>query len=126
MTVTAFTPGPWKVGDCDGTIIWARRFRSTDIIECPDTPDEGVSVGNAYGLSDRAREQFGLEEGWAVRDEQKANALLMAAAPDLYSALEELANCVERSLDGAGIDSQRYEAARVAAVAALAKARGEQ
>lgn len=64
-------------------------------------------------------------EGQETADERKANAHLIAAAPELYRALEELlaASLTETLLkESAG----RRAFARDAARAALAKARAEQ
>ncbi len=91
MTETKFTLGPWKVGDCDSSVIWARCWRSVPAIECPDTPAEGISVGYAsnpgWASLDAAR--FSAEEREAWQAESAANARLIAAAPEMFEALTE-------------------------------------
>jgi hypothetical protein len=90
-----FTPGPWKTGDCYGFIIWAPRFRSVEWIECEPGP-EAVSIGDAAcpGWAPRREVQakmsiadIGRQEEWI--EECKANARLMATAPELYARTDQ-------------------------------------
>lgn len=104
MSQTKFTPGPWATKSAripvDGEFDW-----------CVSTSIDGADyvIAEAFG---RVAEQ--------IRPNAEANARLMAAAPELYEALEELLQ-----------DIQQYEAwqrpARAVDVAraAIAKARGE-
>jgi hypothetical protein len=91
----AFTPGPWKAGDCDSFIIWAPRFRTVDWLEHEPGP-EAVHIGDAACpgwaprpevLSKMSLEDLDRLEEWI--EECKANARLMAAAPDLAALIEE-------------------------------------
>ena len=93
--MSEFTPGPWRKGDV-GEIMLNNKYR--EIIS-----DDG-KIGLVYGIIDQ---------------DNKANANLIAAAPELYAALEKVLN---QSWDGP-IDAEHY--ARKQAAAALAKARGE-
>lgn len=38
------TPGPWKRGSCDNSIIWAPRFRSTTFADIADEPGGEVCL----------------------------------------------------------------------------------
>lgn len=102
------TPGPWIVGSYD--------FLDQQVyIDAPSgDPDlgykswEGVAI--AYGCEESPSK--GLEKA-------KANAMLIAAAPDLLEALEMLETTCELGL---GYDHAIRQVAR----AAIAKAKGEQ
>lgn len=103
MSHTQHTPGPWVVcmeddGDAAVTIFAASQLRDGRI--AADEWDDCIALA---GLN---------------HNESEANAHLMAAAPDLYEALDALVNEVSTygSADGEII---------IAASAALAKARGE-
>lgn len=80
--------------------------------------EEGRIIINCAGWSDSRRD---MEE---MRDEQRANATICAAAPDLYEALEMVRDADnDRIADhGTGMPS----IARAKIDAAMAKARGEQ
>lgn len=91
--MTQFTKGPWVV----------YRDLPTDVV---------VSTSGECSLAT-------LDCGCGSRKTQRANAHLIAAAPDLYEALNELASI----LDG---DIRTYvQEALERANAVLAKARGE-
>lgn len=102
------TPGPWKTADITsrGTHVYWR-------IEAPSKHVAGVSVDVTLYPVDVV----------AVSEELKANARLIAAAPDLLAALEalEVAVSMDFSLDR----DSRINAAASGARAAIAKARGE-
>lgn len=93
-----FTPGPWYV---TGEDFYRVRRTSTD--EVLATIEDGGQVDPEFALSD---------------DEQFANAHLIAAAPDLYEALQQSADLITKML-GADTITGRM------AAEALAKARGE-
>lgn len=95
------TPGPWKVSrsDKDGAEVKA----IAEIAWC--------GVGAAYSMVSGVTQHIDAEEC-------RANARLIAAAPELLAALEDL----ERT---AGLAASHDDPARVAARAAIAKARGE-
>ena len=93
------TPGPWVVEACGACI---------QVAQSPDHP--------------------AIAEMWlrGNRDQELANARLIAAAPDLLAALQELAEIVQGALDdtnlhGLGMDSFTLQPARLA----IAKALGE-
>ena len=66
------TPGPWTVGD----LINMGGYRDYYQISCsPEHGDLNIEISNPFGI--------GLEE-------TKANATLIAAAPDLLAALREI------------------------------------
>lgn len=99
-----FTPGPWKTGDCDGFIIWAPRFQSVEWTES-ERSGEGVSIGDAScpGWALRAEAQAKLpiqdllnRDKWI--EECKANARLMATAPELYALAEQFERVAEYEL----------------------------
>lgn len=99
---TKFTPGPWKVepvnydGD-GGTLV---RFN-------------GVCIANVWGVLEYRQ----------VDEESSANAHLIAAAPELYEAMEDLLTVLaDRKYKGF---EARLESHSRIARAALAKARGE-
>jgi len=113
MSETKFTPGPYRVDSDDLTVIL--------------DPD-GNSIGEAFG--------FGT-----MGDEDRANAALFVAAPELYAACETIVSQCDRCDDGmiesqpAGIEgfdgagNPRIEGVACpwcgSARSALARARGE-
>jgi hypothetical protein len=100
MTATKFTPGPWYVSGVRlklGDLSWHGIY----------APDE-INV---------ALVGFDLRTGEGFKDAQ-----LIAAAPDLYEALERMTNLADWGLDSKSADVR--EDIREAR-AALAKARGE-
>ena len=102
------TPGPWLVWDSKGT---ARIDHTTGVYRQPDSSDEQI-----IALCD---EDLSLSS-----DEQLANARLIAAAPELLEALEELDRLLDYTKSGA---FSHYDRAKcvVVARAAIAKACGE-
>lgn len=104
---TKFTPGPWEIG-C-GFGLYGVRIDASDRAIC------GVSgvTRQSYNRDGSPAGEVDMPEGWA-------NARLIAAAPDLYSVVDELDEsssywseyCVPIGI----VDRLR---------AALAKARGE-
>ena len=108
MTETKWTPGPWRYsfedGDDWGTVRAGQRWicqASNPAVKWEDLP--------TY------RE--------ANTDPHQANAQLIAAAPDLYEALEMAAEALDKF--SVGDDDLVTEAPILAARAALKKARGE-
>ncbi|KDE19694.1 hypothetical protein AZ09_10530 [Acetobacter aceti 1023] len=95
-----FTPGPWVV----------YKDLPTDVV---------VSENGDCSLAT-------LDCGCGSRENQRANAALIAAAPDLYTALSlfvEYNELMEAGADVAGM--LKYAELMDAAPKALAKARGE-
>lgn len=109
MAETRWTPGPWCV-EAQNASVW--------------TEDGMLQVAHCLSVP-------GVGMVWD-RDELHANARLIAAAPELYAALEWITH-VACGVSKAGPDEVgdarlrpgEYEAAIAAAIAALAKARGE-
>lgn len=99
MTDTKFTPGPWRVGADFESICLdgdsSRKFTSNGWAKC---------VAKV------------TERSWMEGTQPFHNAHLIAAAPDLYEALEGVITAME------GLGHGPFDAER----AALAKARGEQ
>jgi len=93
------TPGPWK----------AKKWVGTDLYDDPDRPF--VEVGNVHWSP----------KNWkpAAAIKQTANARLIAAAPELLEALENLLKVHE------GEGGTQHNAADMAR-AAIAKAKGEE
>lgn len=115
MNDTKFTPGPWrrdehhvKLGD--RLICFAAYPR--------EMPDEHQNRQDGESWLD-ARIRLAPERA-AIVAESEANAALIAAAPDLYSALASIVAAHEEC-DTMGIGYVLADAARTA----LAKARGE-
>lgn len=103
MSETKFSPGPWKA------IRDPLHYGSLSTVYAGST-DEKAGIGAQMLV------QIG---GWSDPTEQEANANLIAAAPELYEALEM---CVKH-LDADGNLWSKEDQAM--AIAALAKARGE-
>lgn len=110
MTETKFTPGPWT-GKVDGVYHpsdWEAHHDSAKTYEYAPVVDErGSTVCLVVG------EPASFVEGSTPLD---YNAHLIAAAPDLYEALEELCDWY----------GWHTGMTAIAANAALAKARGEE
>ena len=100
-TEQKWTPGPWLRDTASG-------------LSCDVRASSGRKVALCWGLSTT---RAAMENRPGYRAECNANAHLIAAAPELYDALEAL-------LDSPYADPHG-EKERMAARAALAKARGE-
>lgn len=87
------TPGPWRTGSCDGSMIWAREFRSIAWKDSPPTVNQGegaivaVVEDPTFGKIERLRPGERFED---IRAEAEANARLIAAAPDMLEALRQI------------------------------------
>lgn len=83
---TKFTKGEWKttIADCSDYLLCAVISESEDRVICHTTVDNKMS-----------------------KEEQKANAKLIAAAPEMFNALEELLAQVKQFTDG-NIGEQDY------------------
>lgn len=108
---TKFTPGPWRIAEdaSEASFCWwaGEPDHRCVVVTVDDSPGEGICSTNDDGLP---------------TDEDLANAHLIAAAPDLYAALEK-AQCgcsTEERESGHRVDCWFPEAD-----AALKKARGE-
>ncbi len=98
MSETKWTPGPYAVDPNDATVVTA--------------DNDGLIV---------------CETGYEDRDfdEQKANAILFAAAPELYGTLEKLTDRFIEAAVLAGTDREFAEIAVQYERSILKKARGE-
>ena len=101
MSESKHTPGPWKVSPTDDTVV------------IDATGAEVAAIDGDYNDPDT----------WP---QMEANARLIAAAPDLLDALQNLLDEAEDVFvcmaDATGIDRHNYPSAFKAARAALAKA----
>lgn len=107
MSGTKFTPGPWRVEvgqDYYAPSMQPHVYVSSEETVCAATV---VATMGTYG-------------GIALEQKQ-ANAHLIAAAPELYEALERALNFIANTESEFGIQLDSGDAAR----AALRKARGE-
>lgn len=98
------TPGPWFAHDFSGVSGGNEVVASDYCVSCT-TPDHITVAFMGNGLR-------------CAREEWEANARLIAAAPDLLEALEDLLHQARLSESEGGWD---FEQAR----AAIAKARGQ-
>ena len=100
-TETKWTPGPWVVRNSDEWSCCVSTLEGNNV----DGDPMYWTVASLNGL----------------RDEKKANATLIAEAPELYKALERALNFIANTESEWGIQLDSGDAAR----AALSKARGE-
>ena len=99
----SYTPGPWAIEKDSKDIVKVRAYAT-------------VATCTTAGLWDSKRTQVISPE------ECMANARLIAAAPELLEALEELYHLIDDAHDGDRVFT--FELAQKAK-AAIAKARGE-
>lgn len=95
MSETKFTPGPWYIGidDDDGT-----PFIEICKGECPSKEYKDIAKVNS--TLDTNTDEF------VITDEDRANASLIAAAPELYEELTQ----AEKALSGIWkLDRERFE-----------------
>ena len=105
MSAPQFTPGPWELYDA----LLRPGFSANRILEIQDVTGAAVVAWSGFdGVSQSKRER-------------KANAHLIAAAPELYEALEELVSFLRAHVE----HFKSYNPLTEDALAALAKARGE-
>lgn len=109
MAETKWSPGPWRVADdaAEADFSW---WKESDplcvVVTVDDAPGKGICSTNDDGIP---------------TDEDIANAQLIAAAPDLYAALEAV---LAESGDPNAATGE-YDTTAGRAYRALAKARGE-
>lgn len=114
MMLQQHTPGPWALDESRRSI---QVFAS-------DGSENGVTVATVNGSEQDTIEDRRKILTWSVNDQDRANARLIAAAPDLLEALEyalERIKCV-RCADAA--QEKFYETAAGRIRATIAKARG--
>ncbi len=105
MNNTLHTPGPWYVAhhsDIDGG-------QSIDIRHCCDIPPSTPQIHQIARLPENAL----------------ANARLIAAAPDLLSALESAFNAIAWDIPSGNLSGQEEEALLDVIRATIDKAKGE-
>jgi len=108
VSVPAFTPGPWTTDYCDSV------HQQYEIVS-----PKGYTVATVLPTSEKGT----LSD---ARDNDKADAHLIASAPDLYEALVEYVSAFGQALEAHNIPfgaAQRHSDRK--ARAALRKARGE-
>lgn len=108
MSDNKFTPGPWRLS------MESKRIIKKDFSAIGS--NDGFLIASSMG-----RDDSGF---YASDDEADANALLIAAAPDLYEAATDALNVLDRSMDKPPSHNQ-IMAVLEKLSAALAKARGE-
>jgi hypothetical protein len=96
-----FTPGPWSVG--------VVRFAGRTQLVC------------AYGKGFVCEVESPVRDGEFSHEEREANARLIAAAPELYAAVEGVVAWIDGDYADDTPEGRRIMAAKLA----LAKARGE-
>ena len=104
-TETKWTPGPWRIDEANLTLV-ARLVDGEYEYICSVDPEE-------FSVSDMTDE------------ENRANATLIAEAPELYKALEALTGVVQSDPFLRYSEDSLYGKAIKAALAVLKKARGE-
>lgn len=111
---TKFTPGPWLVPDQTWRRELTVELSGDDRIKCPGS-------GGAMSYTKTV-----CTLNWSGTDEWMANAHLIAAAPDMYEALERLCTLNdEHGPFGGEMYQDRIDRAWDKAKSAVSKARGE-
>ena len=109
--MSGHTKGPWFV-EQDG---------KTPIYVSPIDRHEEIAICNVLVIDEDPDDDSGE---WFNGDQTKANARLIAAAPDLLEALEVISRLYDYEATS-GENSSRLYDARSIALLAIAKARGE-
>ena len=104
-TETKWTPGPWRIDEANRTLV-ARLVDGEYEYICSVDPEE-------FSVSDMTDE------------ENRANAALIAEAPELYKALEAMTGVVQSDPFLHYAKDSPYDKAIKDALAVLKKARGE-
>ncbi len=115
-TSTKFTPGPWVAKPMGGasTVLCDKRPRHNDL----GSPTYGYAENGAYCVARTFSDDLGVRRDFVVFSHE--DALLIAAAPELYDVAE-----AALYLANLGSDDPVLVDFRNKARAALAKARGE-
>ena len=112
MSESKHTAGPWRV-EQDTTLIWG---------DC--NPDDATSYGMGYPIAEcRVTPSGSWAKGPKGHSEAEANALLIAAAPDLLHALHECQSVLAMLVAPDAIKQTTVIGTYAAAVAADAVAR---
>lgn len=110
MSETKWTPGPWRIS----------TGNMANVIEGPTGKENISEWDDGYAPVATAQPCCASYQHADREANLQANLHLVAAAPDLYAALDQL-------LDDMGADGLSVcQAAKDQAIAALRKARGEQ
>lgn len=124
---TKYTPGPWRVAK---VIDSSFPKKHTVYVLIDDGRKKNVCAVSVYGRNEKSEATKTKKENGEIRaiptigdEECNANARLIAAAPELLEALENLLPMAEKFLRNAPShpDNAMLEDAR----AAIAKAKGE-
>jgi hypothetical protein len=124
------TPGPWRILEIipwnDGGAMWVSTSEGHDGIKSSGHSERCIEIKSE---TKHMADIFGSAEGGHIasvpmtydgRDQALANARLLAAAPDLYDALERLVYCIEN-----GIEIGPNTAAQARAALGMARGEGE-
>lgn len=119
MTETKFTPGPWRLADDYDNALhicspWSSNVR----------PESSDTYGSCLGAHICQVRHQGEDAPVVKLSQAKANAHLIAAAPELYEALKRGLKALSFAVEHAGGDPETHYCC-VQMRAALAKARGE-
>ena len=108
--MSGHTPGPWLLETADGRIPAIREFKQ---------PHGEASIYRATIRTAKREHVCVLDFGYGKKDVDAANANVLAAAPHLYSACEQILHWFD-------VDSSEFsrDMAVAACRAALAKADG--
>ena len=106
MAESKHTPGPWLVVKCDG------GFRAFDT-------DDWTIIGQNKIVP-------ALVWGGVAFEEGKANARLIAAAPDLYEALSEMVTRYEAKADMSDVEAIEWHRRARAALAKVSSSQAKQ
>jgi hypothetical protein len=104
-TKTKWTPGPWQVTQCRNGLPYVNVFRVSG-------PADGTAPCTIL-----------VETKYETMGANRANACLIAAAPEMYEALERFLLAYDGGTAARSVQQQREDAAF--ARATLAKARAE-
>ena len=119
MSEPKFTAGPWKIckdGKYPCKMAWSIPG------DFPIATADGVHVGTAHKHMADAPDMIYA----TISDDMRtANAHLIAAAPELYAALDRVLLDFDFMIERGVVSDVRDDIIYVAARAALAKARGE-
>ena len=114
MSEMKFTPGPWHYGDEDESVLGVHYVDVHAGEYCTDT----------YRCIASAEGAFRNGDFQPLDEESRANACLIAAAPELYAALSDIMENPQFQT-AIGGNPIRVEELMIRAASALAKARGE-
>lgn len=129
MTEPKWTPAPWREcgharGGCTCGLVWSVVHDFPVAEATIGKWGDPVPVLKRVNRKHEAAIEL-MEYGEVGEAMGKANARLIAAAPDLYEALQNITGRFEKCCRAMGSDDEFIAEATKSANAALAKARGE-